>query len=74
MTRTSTILATIGWTRKGLADRLGCHHSLVARWTGDAPVAADTPPDVLHWLECLAHAHACHPEPIGWKRQGTKAA
>ncbi len=53
-------LAAIGWTQRGLADRLGWDEGTVRRWMRDG---GEAPPDVDAWLAALAAFHAAHPPP-----------
>jgi hypothetical protein len=58
--RLQECLDIIGWSARGLADRLGLHFMRSRRWvTGDYPV----PPDVAAWLERLAETHERNPPP-----------
>jgi transcriptional regulator with XRE-family HTH domain len=53
-------LEAIGWTQRGLADRLGWDEGTVRRWmrgNGEAPA------DVDQWLAELAVFHRAHPAP-----------
>ena len=57
-------LATIGWSRRQLADMLGCDHNLPARWgSGYALV----PASIGSWLEQLARALIANPPPTDWR-------
>ncbi|MGD0107284.1 MAG: helix-turn-helix transcriptional regulator [Rhodopila sp.] len=65
-------LQSIGWTQRGLADRLGIHETRVRRWAGGQ---YQIPPDIAAWLERLAAVHARHPVPDGWaERPATPVA
>jgi DNA-binding transcriptional regulator YdaS (Cro superfamily) len=56
-------LSTIGWTQRGLADRLGVHETRVRRWvSGVYPI----PENVAEWLQRLATEVEKHPLPIRW--------
>ena len=60
-------LDTIGWTQRGLAKRLGIHHTRTERMaTGQYPV----PANIGTWLELLATWHAGHALPRGWRPVG----
>jgi ribosome-binding protein aMBF1 (putative translation factor) len=51
---------TIGWTLRGLADRLSVHETKPRRWErGVYPI----PDDVAGWLERLTEAHEANPPP-----------
>jgi len=53
-------LTVIGWSLRGVADRLGVHETRPRRWSaGRYPV----PADVAKWLERLAAAHEKNPPP-----------
>lgn len=64
-------LATIGWTQRGLADRLCWDEGTVRRWMregGEAPAAVDA------WLTGLAAFHDAHPPPArGTDRNASRA-
>jgi transcriptional regulator with XRE-family HTH domain len=53
-------LRSIGWTQRGLADRLGWDEGTVRRWMRDG---GEAPPDVDRWLAALARFHDQHPAP-----------
>lgn len=57
-------LNMIGWSMRGVAERLRVHETLVRQWwaTGRKPI----PDEVAAWLEALARAHGRHPLPVGW--------
>lgn len=56
-------LESIGWTQRGLAERLGIHETRTRRWaTGQYKI----PPNVAEWLQRLAAAHEAAPWPEGW--------
>ena len=61
----------IGWSMRGLADRLGCDNRLVRRW---ASGAAAIPESVSAWLERLAEAHSSAPAPQDWRQRPVQAA
>jgi transcriptional regulator with XRE-family HTH domain len=61
--RFRSCLLDIGWTQRGVADRLGIHETRVRRW---ASGKYDIPADVAAWLEALATVHGLHPAPAGW--------
>ncbi len=59
-TERRTALQTIGWSQRGLADRLGWDEGTVRRWMrvgGDAPAGVDD------WLAELARCHTANPAP-----------
>jgi ribosome-binding protein aMBF1 (putative translation factor) len=56
-------LQSIGWTQRGLADRLAIHETRVRRW---AAGQYEIPADVATWLERLTAVHARHPLPDQW--------
>jgi DNA-binding transcriptional regulator YdaS (Cro superfamily) len=57
-------LSTIGWTKRGLADRLGVHETRIRRWaSGVCPI----PTSVAKWLRSLAKCHELRPLPKDWK-------
>lgn len=54
-------LERIGWSQRGLAERLGWDEGTVRRWMrggGEAPAAVDA------WLGRLARFHAANPPPM----------
>jgi transcriptional regulator with XRE-family HTH domain len=53
-------LQAIGWTQRGLADRLGWDEGTVRRWMRDGGQA---PLEVDQWLAQLAAFHRQHPPP-----------
>jgi plasmid maintenance system antidote protein VapI len=54
-------LTQIGWTNRGLADRIGVHETRVRRiLNGALPMD----PELLAWLRRLAEFHAKNPRPI----------
>jgi transcriptional regulator with XRE-family HTH domain len=53
-------LQAIGWTQRGLADRLGWDEGTVRRWMR---VGGEAPADVDQWLAGLAEFHRQHPPP-----------
>lgn len=53
----------IGWSYRGLADRLGIHETRVRRW---ASGKLEIPQTVEGWLERLYRVHADHLLPAGW--------
>ena len=59
-------LEAIGWTQRGLAERLSCNERGVRRW---ADGSAAIPPAIAAWLMALASAHELHPAPQDWKRR-----
>jgi len=59
-------LDALGWSQRGLADKLGVHETRVRRMArGSFPV----PAEVAAWLETLAAVHLAHPAPDGWERE-----
>ena len=63
-------LASIGWSLRGLAERLSCDDRLVRRWaSGGAPI----PPPIALWLAALAHHHTSLPAPEWRRRWGARA-
>jgi ribosome-binding protein aMBF1 (putative translation factor) len=59
-------LDTIGWSQRGLADRLSCDDRMVRRWaSGELTV----PPSIARWLARLARCHAANPAPDDWRRR-----
>lgn len=54
-------LLSIGWTQRGLADRLGWDEGTVRRWMRDG---GEAPPEVDEWLTALARFHDQHPPPL----------
>jgi transcriptional regulator with XRE-family HTH domain len=50
----------IGWTQRGLADRIGWDEGTVRRWMRDG---GEAPADVDAWLARLAAFHQAHPPP-----------
>lgn len=53
-------LDAIGWSQRGLADRLGWDEGTVRRWMrdgGEAPITVDL------WLATLAAFHQANPPP-----------
>ena len=58
-------LQALGWSQRGLAEKLGLHETRVRRMArGLHPV----PAEVAAWLETLAAVHLAHPAPDGWVR------
>jgi transcriptional regulator with XRE-family HTH domain len=55
-----TALATIGWSQRELARRLGIDEATVRRW---ARSATPVPRPVAAWLRQAAAWHAAHPPP-----------
>jgi ribosome-binding protein aMBF1 (putative translation factor) len=53
-TRFRACLESIGWTQRGLADRLGLHETRTRRW---ASGRYEVPQNVADWLERLARCH-----------------
>ncbi len=53
-------LSAIGWTQRGLADRLGWDEGTVRRWMRDG---GEAPGEVDAWLASLAAFHLAHPPP-----------
>jgi transcriptional regulator with XRE-family HTH domain len=53
-------LAAIGWTQRGLADRLGWDEGTVRRWMRDG---GEAPAEVDAWLGRVAAFHQAHPPP-----------
>jgi hypothetical protein len=51
---------SIGWTQRGLADRLGWDEGTGRRWMRDG---GEAPPEVDRWLATLARFHDQHPAP-----------
>jgi transcriptional regulator with XRE-family HTH domain len=63
-------LATLGWSQRHLAIKLGCNTNLPTWWArGQVAV----PQDIGDWLYELAEFHARHPVPQTW-RQRARAA
>jgi hypothetical protein len=63
-------LATLGWSQRHLAIKLGCNTNLPTWWVrGQVAV----PQDIGDWLYELAAFHASHPVPQTW-RQRVRAA
>lgn len=63
-TRLRECLATIGWSQRGLADRLGLEETRTRRWaSGRYPI----PENVAQWLERLSSAHDAARLPEGWR-------
>ena len=58
-------LEALGWSQRGLADKLGVHETRARRW---ARGSLEVPPEVAEWLDKLALTHEAHPMPIGWPR------
>lgn len=57
-------LEKIGWTYRGLADRLAVHETRVRRWaSGMIPI----PPNLGAWLERIHYYHMTHPLPEKWE-------
>jgi transcriptional regulator with XRE-family HTH domain len=54
-------LKAIGWSQRGLADRLGYDEGVVRRWMRGN---GGPPRDVDAWLESLAAFHREHPAPV----------
>lgn len=59
-------LRTIGWSLRGLADRLDINEHATRRW---GQGRQSIPQNVAEWLERLAGAHLLAPLPVGWERQ-----
>jgi transcriptional regulator with XRE-family HTH domain len=53
-------LQSIGWSQRGLADRLGWDEGTVRRWMRDG---GEAPAEVDRWLAALARFHDQHPAP-----------
>lgn len=53
-------LEALGWTQRGLAERMGVAHNTVHRWALDQ---ARVPDDVAQWLNDLAQYLQLHPPP-----------
>jgi transcriptional regulator with XRE-family HTH domain len=53
-------IAAIGWSQRGLADRLGFDEGWVRRWMRDG---CEAPPEVDAWLAKLAAFHTENPPP-----------
>jgi transcriptional regulator with XRE-family HTH domain len=60
-----TAIETIGWTQRGLADRLGWDEGTVRRWMRDR---GEAPTDVDQWLAEVAEFHRQHPPPARVRR------
>jgi hypothetical protein len=59
-------LATLGWSHREIARRLGCDPGLSIRWgRGGAPA----PAEVAVWLSALVRAMERHPPPQDWRRR-----
>jgi ribosome-binding protein aMBF1 (putative translation factor) len=57
-------LETLGWSRKWLAEQLGCDPHLPMRWErGTAPV----PPQIAAWLQRRVRCAERHPVPVDWR-------
>jgi transcriptional regulator with XRE-family HTH domain len=54
-------LQSIGWTQRGLADRLGWDEGTVRRWMRDG---GEAPAEVDEWLTTLARFHDRNPPPV----------
>jgi transcriptional regulator with XRE-family HTH domain len=54
-------LQSIGWTQRGLADRIGYDEGTIRRLFRDP--SAKAPPGVDEWLATLARFHDEHPPP-----------
>ncbi len=63
-TEYSECLNLIGWTQRGLAERLGVHETRTRRW---ASGKYSIPANVAAWLDRLAAAHTKHPLPNEWR-------
>lgn len=60
-TRFHECLATLDWTQRGLARRLGVHDGRTRRWaSGRYPI----PEPIAVWLETVAHFHEANPAPM----------
>ena len=53
-------LEQIGWTRRGVAARVGLSDMSFRRYEAGT---ARVPDDIAAWLEALAMAHKAHPAP-----------
>lgn len=69
-TRLRECLEALGWSQRGLADKLGVHETRARRW---ARGTLEVPPEVAEWLDKLARTHEAYPMPIGWPRQQGEA-
>jgi transcriptional regulator with XRE-family HTH domain len=58
-------LQAIGWSQRGLADRLQWDEGTVRRWMRDG---GEAPPDIDRWLATLAQFHDEHPPPARVQR------
>jgi ribosome-binding protein aMBF1 (putative translation factor) len=59
-------LDMIGWSLRGLADRLSCDDRMVRRWaSGEMTV----PPSIARWLTTLQRCHARNQAPDDWRRR-----
>jgi hypothetical protein len=61
-------LDDIGWSSRGLSDRIGVAETTVRRWRSGQ---AETPLPIAHWLRQLAAAHRRLPPPAAPPRPAT---
>ena len=61
----ASALATIGWSGRALAGRLGCDEKLVRLWLADR---LPTPPPIGRWLASVAKAIDRLPVPDDWRK------
>jgi hypothetical protein len=59
-------LDALGWSRRHLANLLGCDHDIPTRWASGRAVV---PPEIARWLRVLRDSHALLPPPKGWRRR-----
>lgn len=59
-TRLRECIEAIGWSQRGLAERLGRQEGTVRQW---ARGVVQIPHDVSDWLEKLARYHTANPAP-----------
>jgi hypothetical protein len=62
----SLYLQAIGWSRRELAERLGCDPVLAWRW---ARGKAAIPKSIARWLEALANDHNANLPPSDWRKR-----
>jgi hypothetical protein len=59
-------LASIGWSGRELAIRVGSHRNLPVAWlAGRTPI----PPPIATWLRKLARLHEQNPAPANWRQR-----
>jgi transcriptional regulator with XRE-family HTH domain len=67
----SDALAALGWSRRHLAEQLGCDTGLANRW---AAGRAAIPPRIARWLMLLVKDHERRGKPDGWRVRAIKEA